>query len=82
MVSNTNLSIYTREEAGVNDSNLSLLTTVSRIAYLCSDVIFSVQANLTNSGLFLPTLDHLFSTKCPNILRGEIPQVPNHLSPC
>jgi len=48
---------------------------VARIAYQCSDVIFTIQPNLTNSGGFSPTLDHLYSTKTPNVLKAEIPQV-------
>src|SRR5277367_264642 len=76
MVSNTKLSIYSREEAG-NEYITAVvdLDLVVRIAYLCSDVVFTIQPNFTNSGGFSPTLDHLYSTKSPNVLKAEIPQV-------
>ena len=76
MVSNTKLSIYSREEAG-NEYITAVvdLDLVARIAYLCSDVVFTIQPNFTNSGGFSPTLDHLYSTKSPNVLKAEIPQV-------
>jgi sulfite reductase (NADPH) hemoprotein beta-component len=48
---------------------------VARIAYHCSDIVYSVQPNLTNSGPFSPTLNHLYSTKIPSALTGQITQV-------
>ena len=57
-------------------TSLLLLTSlVARIAYQCSDVVFTIQPNFTNSGGFSPTLDHLYSLKTPNLLKAEIPQV-------
>jgi sulfite reductase (NADPH) hemoprotein beta-component len=41
-------------------------------------VVYSVQPNLINSGPFSPTLNHLYSTKTPNSLRGQITEV--HIS--
>jgi len=76
MVAKAKLQIYCREEASTTYTVTNLLiATVARIAYQCSDVVYSVQPNFTNAGPFSPTLDHLYSTKATNVLRKQVPQV-------
>lgn len=59
----------------INPGYKTDLLKVARIAYRCSDVVFSVQANVINSGSFSSALDRLYSAKTPNLLKGDIPQV-------
>jgi hypothetical protein len=68
-------SPYIRESKQVINPGYKTDLKVARIAYHCSDVVFSVQPNVTNSGSFSSALDRLYSAKTLNLLRGDIPQV-------
>jgi len=68
--------IYSREEAGKPIRlKVNSQSSVARVAYYSSDIVFIVQPNFTDSGSFAATLDHLYSSQTPNILANKVTQV-------